>query len=55
VDLSDLRGQPIDVTVLREATARIIAAITELLAQLRVGETPPATPFDRRNMKGKGT
>jgi 1-acyl-sn-glycerol-3-phosphate acyltransferase len=55
VDLADLRDRPIDVTVLREATARIIAAITDLLAQLRVGETPPATPYDRRNIKGKGS
>jgi 1-acyl-sn-glycerol-3-phosphate acyltransferase len=54
VDLSDLRDRPIDVTVLREATARIIATITELLAELRVGETPPQTPYDRRNIKGKG-
>jgi 1-acyl-sn-glycerol-3-phosphate acyltransferase len=53
VGLDDLRDRPIDVTVLREATARIIAAITGLLAQLRVGETPPQTPYDRRNIKGK--
>jgi 1-acyl-sn-glycerol-3-phosphate acyltransferase len=50
VDLDDLRGQPIDVGVLREATARIIADITRLLAPLRPGETPPHTPYDRRNM-----
>jgi 1-acyl-sn-glycerol-3-phosphate acyltransferase len=54
VDLADLYDQPIDVTVLRAATARIIAAITGLLAELRVGETPPQTPYDRRNIKGKG-
>ncbi len=45
---------PMDVTVLREATARIISAITGLLAQLRVGETPPDTPYDRRNIAGSG-
>ncbi len=55
VPLDDLRGQPIDVAVLREATARIIAAITGLLAELRTGETPPPTPFDRRDMKAKGS
>jgi 1-acyl-sn-glycerol-3-phosphate acyltransferase len=54
VDLADLAEQPLDVTVLREATARIIGAITGLLAQLRVGETPPATPYDRRNVAGSG-
>jgi 1-acyl-sn-glycerol-3-phosphate acyltransferase len=50
VDLDDLRGRPIDVGVLREATARIIADITRLLGLLRPGETPPAEPYDRRNM-----
>ena len=50
VDLDDLRGRPIDVGVLREATARIIADITRLLAPLRPGETPPEHPYDRRNM-----
>jgi 1-acyl-sn-glycerol-3-phosphate acyltransferase len=55
LELDDLRGRPIDVTVLREATARIMAAITGLLSELRLGETPPATPFDRRNIKGKGS
>jgi 1-acyl-sn-glycerol-3-phosphate acyltransferase len=53
VDLDDLRERPIDVTVLREATARIIADITGLLSQLRPGETPPDTPYDRRNMDRK--
>jgi 1-acyl-sn-glycerol-3-phosphate acyltransferase len=54
VDLADLMGKPIDVDVLREATARIMAAITAQLVPLRPGETPPATPFDRRSIKGKG-
>jgi 1-acyl-sn-glycerol-3-phosphate acyltransferase len=55
LELDDLRGRSIDVTVLREATARIMAAITGLLTELRVRETPPALPFDRRNIKGKGS
>lgn len=50
VRLDDLRAKPLDVTVLREATARILADITALLTQLRPGETPPATPYDRRAM-----
>jgi 1-acyl-sn-glycerol-3-phosphate acyltransferase len=50
VDLDDLRARPIDVAVLREATARILADITRLLEPLRPGEKPPGTPFDRRNM-----
>jgi 1-acyl-sn-glycerol-3-phosphate acyltransferase len=53
VDLDDLRAKPIDVHVLRQATARILADITALLTQLRPGETPPAAPYDRRQMKGK--
>jgi 1-acyl-sn-glycerol-3-phosphate acyltransferase len=52
VDLDDLRDKPLDGVVLKEATARIIAAITALLAQIRTGETPPATPYDRRNAEG---
>ena len=54
VDLDDLRARPIDATVLREATARIMADITRLLLPLRPGETPPATPFDRRTMEKPG-
>ena len=54
VDLDDLRGRPIDVTVLREATARIIADITALLAQLRVGETPPADAVRPAQHAGQG-
>jgi 1-acyl-sn-glycerol-3-phosphate acyltransferase len=50
VDLDDLRGRPIDVGVLREATARILADITRLLGPLRPGETPPDRPYDRRDM-----
>jgi 1-acyl-sn-glycerol-3-phosphate acyltransferase len=47
VDLDDLRGRPIDAVLLKEATDRIMAAITELLAQLRQ-EEPPAQRFDPR-------
>ena len=39
VDLDDLYGRPIDATVLREATDRLMDRITELLEQVR-GETP---------------
>ena len=46
VDLSDL-GTNTDSATLVEATARIMAAITALVAELR-GEQPPAEPFDRR-------
>jgi 1-acyl-sn-glycerol-3-phosphate acyltransferase len=52
VDLDDLRSKPLDADVLREATARIMAAITGLLAELRTGETPPTTPYDRRSAEG---
>jgi 1-acyl-sn-glycerol-3-phosphate acyltransferase len=55
VHLDDLRAKPLDVTVMREATARILADITALLVQIRVGETPPAMPYDRRKMKGKAS
>ncbi len=40
VDLDDLYGRPIDATVLREATDRLMDRITELLEQVR-GETRP--------------
>ena len=45
VDLDDLRGRPLDKTTLVEATERIMAAITGLLAELR-GEEPPAERWD---------
>jgi 1-acyl-sn-glycerol-3-phosphate acyltransferase len=45
VDLDDLRGAPVDGPVLREATRRIMADITALLAGVR-HETPPATPYE---------
>jgi 1-acyl-sn-glycerol-3-phosphate acyltransferase len=47
VELSDLIGKPITNEVLHEATERIMAAITDLVADLR-GETPPAVRFDPR-------
>lgn len=49
VDLSDLApapGEHLANEVLIEATARIMAAITDQLAQIR-GEEPPATPYVR--------
>jgi 1-acyl-sn-glycerol-3-phosphate acyltransferase len=45
VDLDDLRGRPITAELLREATNRIMDAITAQLAKLR-GETPPDARFD---------
>jgi 1-acyl-sn-glycerol-3-phosphate acyltransferase len=45
VPLDDLYGRKPNFAVLNEATDRIMAAITELVAGIR-GETPPATRFD---------
>jgi 1-acyl-sn-glycerol-3-phosphate acyltransferase len=45
VDLDDLRDQPMTATVLREATSRIMQAVTELLAQQR-GVLPPSKSED---------
>lgn len=54
VDLSDLYDRPMDAATLREATRRIMTAITDLLAGLR-GESPPAEAFDiRRGSPGSG-
>src|SRR5207244_13162104 len=44
VDLSEFQNQPITPAVLREATAKIMADITGLLAEIR-HEEPPATVF----------
>ena len=41
VDLDDVRGRPVDAALLREVTERIMAAITELLEEIR-GEQAPA-------------
>jgi 1-acyl-sn-glycerol-3-phosphate acyltransferase len=48
VDLDDLRGRPLTPELTREATERIMTAITTLLEELR-GETAPATRFDFRS------
>jgi 1-acyl-sn-glycerol-3-phosphate acyltransferase len=45
VDLDDLRDQPTNPSVLREATERIMAAITTLLEDVR-GEVAPTERFD---------
>lgn len=47
VDLDDLRDQPLTPDVLRQATDRIMDALTALLAELR-GEEPPEVRFDPR-------
>jgi 1-acyl-sn-glycerol-3-phosphate acyltransferase len=47
VDLDDLRDKPLTEEVLHQATARIMAAITALVEDLR-GETAPAVRFDPR-------
>jgi 1-acyl-sn-glycerol-3-phosphate acyltransferase len=47
VDLSDLRSKERSPAVVAEATARIMAAVTALVADIR-GEQPPAEPFDPR-------
>jgi 1-acyl-sn-glycerol-3-phosphate acyltransferase len=47
VDLSDLLGQKPTAEVVQQATDRIMAAITELVADLR-GESAPTTRFDPR-------
>lgn len=45
VDLDDLRGRPLDSATLREATNRIMAAITAVVSDLR-GEPAPAERWD---------
>lgn len=47
VGLDDLRGRPMTAEVLAEATSRIMAAVTALVAELR-GGVPPAERFDPR-------
>lgn len=46
VALGDLRARPLTEQVLREATTRIMSAITDGVARLR-GEQPPAGVWDR--------
>lgn len=53
VDLSDLYGRPLDTATLREATRRVMDAITELLAQVR-GEQAPPEPYDHRRRRAAG-
>ncbi|CAM3794645.1 lysophospholipid acyltransferase family protein [Nocardiopsis rhodophaea] len=45
VDLDKYRGEPITSSLLKDATADIMRAITDLQAEIR-GEVPPAIPFD---------
>jgi 1-acyl-sn-glycerol-3-phosphate acyltransferase len=49
VDLGDLIGKPRSAEAIKEATARIMAAVTGIVAELR-GETAPAERFDARTM-----
>ncbi|MFF7213909.1 lysophospholipid acyltransferase family protein [Streptomyces sp. NPDC008238] len=51
VDLSAFHGQEANAEVLRDATDTIMAAVSELLGELR-GQTPPAERFDPRKQKG---
>ena len=51
VDLGAFAGQPLTADVLRAATERIMAAITELLEGIR-GEPAPAERFDLRAQPG---
>ncbi len=56
VDLSDLRAQPVGAQVLREATARLMDAITGQVASAR-GERAPEERWDQRGhdeRKGEG-
>ena len=54
VDLSRYQGLPLRGTVLREATADIMAAITAQLAELR-GEKPPEAPYEPSAPRREGT
>ncbi len=47
VDLDDLRGRPVDAATTREASQRLMDAITALLAEIR-GEEPPVERMTRR-------
>jgi len=47
VDLSDLYDRPIDGATLREATARLMASVTDLVADLRE-QVPPSQRWDPR-------
>ncbi|QBI52988.1 lysophospholipid acyltransferase family protein [Streptomonospora litoralis] len=55
VDLSAYRDRPLTSSVLTEATAEIMRAITDLQAGLR-GEVPPAEPYDmKKARRGDGS
>lgn len=54
VDLSAFAGRPLDNATLTEATDLVMAAIAELLGELR-GETPPAERWDPRAHDQKET
>jgi 1-acyl-sn-glycerol-3-phosphate acyltransferase len=47
VDLAEFAGRPVDAPLLHEVTEKIMAAITELLEEIR-GEQAPAVRFDPR-------
>ena len=47
VDLDDLYDRPMDAATLREATERVVTAITGLLEEIR-GETAPSVRYDPR-------
>jgi 1-acyl-sn-glycerol-3-phosphate acyltransferase len=47
IDLSEWQGKADDLQALTDATAKIMATITVMLAAIR-HETPPTTPFDLR-------
>jgi CRISPR/Cas system-associated protein Cas7 (RAMP superfamily) len=49
VDLADLVGKTRSTEAINEATARIMAALTAIVEELR-GETAPAERFDPRRM-----
>jgi len=51
VDLTDLYDRPMNTATLREATERVMAAITALLEEIR-GERAPAVRFDVRHPNG---
>ena len=53
VDLDDLYDRPMTTATLREATERVMVAITALLAEIR-GEQAPAVRFDVRYPDGRG-
>ncbi|QTE28662.1 lysophospholipid acyltransferase family protein [Pengzhenrongella sicca] len=52
VDLSDLYDRPMSTATLREATERVMAAITVLLEEIR-GEQAPAQRYDPRYPQGR--